>query len=329
MRWNGSARTTTFVSSSQLTAAILAADIAAAGTAQVTVFNPTPGGGTSNAQAFTVNSSQAPVITSLNPASVNARGAAFTLSVYGSGFVSRSVIRWNGSDRQTEYVSSTRLKTNISAEEIAVAGTVMVTVFTPAPNGGVSNAQTFTIDIPPVPTISGRDPYSVIAGGADFTLSVYGSNFVSDSVVQLNGSPRATTFFTSAKLTAAIPASDIAVVGAPPITVYTPSPGGGISNAKGLYIVYPTPTTTGLSPIAVSAGGAGFTLTVDGSNFVAASTVRWNGRSVITTFVSSSRLTAVIPASNIAVAGTAQVTVFNPNSTGGGGTSNAQTFTIN
>lgn len=46
--WNGSARATTFVSSSQLTAAILSSDIATATTASVTVVSPAPGGGTSN-----------------------------------------------------------------------------------------------------------------------------------------------------------------------------------------------------------------------------------------------------------------------------------------
>src|SRR5450759_3833593 len=55
VRWNGADRTTTYVNSTQLTAAITAADIASTGTASVTVFNPTPGGGTSNAQTFTVN----------------------------------------------------------------------------------------------------------------------------------------------------------------------------------------------------------------------------------------------------------------------------------
>jgi hypothetical protein len=56
VNWNGSPRTTTFVSSTQLTAAISAADIASAGTASVTVVNPTPGGGTSNVQFFGVSS---------------------------------------------------------------------------------------------------------------------------------------------------------------------------------------------------------------------------------------------------------------------------------
>jgi hypothetical protein len=54
VNWNGSARTTTFVNSSQVTAAITAADIASARTAVVTVTNPAPGGGTSNPECFQV-----------------------------------------------------------------------------------------------------------------------------------------------------------------------------------------------------------------------------------------------------------------------------------
>lgn len=50
--WNGSARTTTFVSKSILKAAILAADVAAPNTAAVTVVSSGPGGGTSNVVFF-------------------------------------------------------------------------------------------------------------------------------------------------------------------------------------------------------------------------------------------------------------------------------------
>ncbi len=54
VNWNGNARTTTFVSSSKVTAAITAADVATAGTATVTVSNPAPGGGSSNAAHFEI-----------------------------------------------------------------------------------------------------------------------------------------------------------------------------------------------------------------------------------------------------------------------------------
>ena len=54
VQWNGSNRPTVFVSSSQVTAQISAADIVMAGTAAVTVFTPAPGGGSSNTATFTI-----------------------------------------------------------------------------------------------------------------------------------------------------------------------------------------------------------------------------------------------------------------------------------
>src|SRR5262249_39260842 len=54
VNWNGSARATTFVTSSQLTATILASDIATASTASVTVVNSSPGGGASNVVFFPI-----------------------------------------------------------------------------------------------------------------------------------------------------------------------------------------------------------------------------------------------------------------------------------
>jgi Tol biopolymer transport system component len=82
-----------------------------------------------------------------------------------------------------------------------------------------------------------------------------------------------------------------------------------------------------INPSSATAGGPGFTLTVSGTNFNALSVVRWNGADRTTTFVSSTQLTATIPSNDIAVGGTADVTVFNPSP--GVGTSSALTFTIN
>jgi hypothetical protein len=54
VRWNGNTRTTTYVSSTNLTCSIPASDLAAGGTAQVTVFNSAPVSGPSNAVVFSV-----------------------------------------------------------------------------------------------------------------------------------------------------------------------------------------------------------------------------------------------------------------------------------
>src|SRR5690242_4163224 len=84
------------------------------------------------------------------------------------------------------------------------------------------------------------------------------------------------------------------------------------------------PAVTALTPNQVAANGPAFTLTIDGSGFVAGSTVQWNGSARPTTFVSDARLTASISNADIANAGTATVRVVNPDTQA----SNAATFTI-
>jgi hypothetical protein len=337
VKWNGVALATTFGSATQLTAAVPASDIATAGSPSVTVFNPTPGGGTSGALTFTINAATnnpVPTLTALQPASGNASGAAFTLTVTGTNFISSSVVQWKGSNRTTTFVSSTKLTAAIPATDIASTGTASVTVFNPTPGGGTSGALTFTINAAtnnPVPTLTALQPASGTAGGAAFMLTLTGTNFISGSVVKWNGAALTTTFGSSTQLTAAVPATDIASSGSASVTVFNPTPGGGTSSALTFTINAaannPVPTLTALQPATGTAGGAAFTLTVTGTNFISSSAVKWNGLALTTTFGSATQLTAAVPANDIATAGTASVTVFNP--TPGGGTSGALTFTIN
>jgi FG-GAP-like repeat/Transmembrane protein 131-like N-terminal len=69
-----------------------------------------------------------------------------------------------------------------------------------------------------------------------------------------------------------------------------------------------------LIPDTVAPGGPAFTLTVNGSGFVKGASVKWNGAALVTTFVTGTQLEAAVPASEIAVAGSAVVTVLNPGS---------------
>lgn len=80
-------------------------------------------------------------------------------------------------------------------------------------------------------------PDATAPGGPGFTLTLSGGGFVAGSVVNWNGSPRATTFVNSSKVTAAILASDIAKASTASVTVVNPSPGGGASNT--LYLEWP------------------------------------------------------------------------------------------
>lgn len=81
-----------------------------------------------------------------------------------------------------------------------------------------------------------------------------------------------------------------------------------------------------LSPSIATPGGSGFTLTVHGAGFVSGATVNWNGHPLATTFVNVDELTATVPANDIAVATSVEITVTNP--TPGGGTSNVVYFLV-
>lgn len=333
VRWNGQERTTTYVSGTQLTASITGADVSSAGTAAITVFNPAPGGGTSNAVNFTISQpNPVPAITSITPNSAVEGSSAFTLTVNGTGFVNGSQVRWDGTARQTTFVSATQLTAQILASDLVGTGQAGVSVFNPTPGGGVSNVITFNITSGqnPVPTLSSINPTSVTAGSAAFTLTATGSNFVASSKVRWNGADLTTNFVSATQLTASVPASLVTAAGTAQVTVFTPTPGGGVSAAQTFTITQaqnPSPTLTSINPTSATAGGAGFTLTANGANFLASSTVRWNGSNLVTSFVSATQLTASVPASLIASAGTAQVTVFNP--APGGGTSSVVSFTVN
>jgi hypothetical protein len=83
------------------------------------------------------------------------------------------------------------------------------------------------------------------------------------------------------------------------------------------------PAVTQLSPNATPAGGPAFTLTVDGTGFGTDSLVYWGTTPRTTTYVSASKVTAVITDIDIMNVGTVQVYVHT-----GGANSNAMTFTI-
>jgi hypothetical protein len=174
-----------------------------------------------------------PPITSLLPDSADAGDPGFLLSVIGSDFVDGAVVRWDGSARPTTFISSSELQADIATADLAAGKTVQVTVRNP--NGGISNALAFTIDNP-LPTLASLSTTQVTGGGAAFTLTVQGSNFVPNSVVRWNGSGRTTTYVSATELQAAITAADIAAGGQVQVTVFNPAPAGGASSAIALQV---------------------------------------------------------------------------------------------
>jgi dienelactone hydrolase len=107
----------------------------------------------------------------------------------------------------------------------------------------------------PVPLINQPlVPDAIKPGGAEFTLTVNGTGFVSGSVVHWNGSARATTFVSRSRLRATIPSSDIPKSTTASVTVVSPGSGGGTSNVVFFQVITPSASLTLTSPSEFGAG---------------------------------------------------------------------------
>jgi subtilisin family serine protease len=180
----------------------------------------------------------------------------------------------------------------------------------------------------PVPNINTLSPASVPINSPAFTLTVNGTGFVPTSAVWFNLYPQPTTYISSTQITAEIPAQSIAQSGtSTDVWVENPAPGGGQSQIVTFPFSSAVPTITSLSPSSVTAGSFSFTLTVNGTGFGAAS-IYWNGTLLQGGGPAGNpnQLQVAIPYTLISSTGTAQITVVN--APPGGGTSNAETFTI-
>lgn len=133
----------------------------------------------------------------------------------------------------------------------------------------------------PVPVLSGVTPNSASAGSPALTITASGSEFISTSVIEWNGSPLATTYVSSTSLTGQVPASDLSSGATATVTVQTPPPGGG---------------TSGNLTFTVSSGSNLTVLDIEGSDLA------WNA--------SQQKLYVAVPASATADAGT--ITVVDP-----------------
>src|ERR1700683_865277 len=97
----------------------------------------------------------------------------------------------------------------------------------------------------PIPQIVGPvNPDAGPPGGPDFTLSVYGANFVPGAVVNWNYQPRTPTYISAHELQAQILSTDIANNTAGYITVTNPEPGGGSSSASWAQVEVHEPIST-------------------------------------------------------------------------------------
>ncbi len=100
----------------------------------------------------------------------------------------------------------------------------------------------------PTPVIYSISPNSANTTSNPVTVVITGANFVPGSMARWNSAERATTFINSNTLTMTLTTSDMAGVGAYSVTVLSPQPGGGMSNAALFHLNKPTTTATTTTP---------------------------------------------------------------------------------
>ncbi len=141
-----------------------------------------------------ITASPVPLISQpLFPDAMRPGGTGFTLTVDGTGFVSGSVVNWNGSARGTTFVSRSRLTANIFSSDIAKPGSASVKVVNPG--GDTSNVVFFEVTIPTSsivlssPLDFGAGPGSVVTGdfNGDGKLDLVVSNSDGGSISVLLG----------------------------------------------------------------------------------------------------------------------------------------------
>lgn len=320
--WNQSSRPTTYVSSSALQASIPVTDLAVAGTAQIVVSNPSPGGGASGAATLTINN-PVPQVTSISPATVTLMSSGTVVTLTGSGFVSNSSVMFNGIAHGSSYVNATQIQVTLQPGDVATVGAMQISVANPAPGGGATTPNALNV-VNPVPAINSLNPTSIIPGSAPSTLTITGTGFLISSVVQFNGGVHASNYVNPTTITVPLTANDVATPATIQVTVVNGTPGGGASAPSALNIAtYSVPALTGSTPTSIFINFPDTPVSIQGSGFSASSTIHVNGNPLSITGWDSGDVYFTLPAADLTSLGTLSITVSNP------GTQSSNAVTIN
>jgi uncharacterized repeat protein (TIGR03803 family) len=230
----------------------------------------TPGGTAFSATDFTVWTLS---ITSFTPTTgpVNT-----TVTINGTGFTGVSSVKFNGvAAASFNVLSSTQLTARVSSA--ATSG--KITVKTPV--GTATSATDFIVIFKP--TVTGFTPGSGVPGT---TVVITGTNFDTASAVAFNGVVWVGATFTinsPTQITATVPST--ATTGK--IKVTNPA---GVAYSVGAFVV--PPTITSFSP---TSGLAGTHVIINGTTFLHASSVTFNGVAATFTINSYTKITATVP----------------------------------
>jgi hypothetical protein len=279
---------TTFVSSSEVTADVSVDPAAATGPRDVSVLN-NDGGAGSCSGCFAVNVK--PSVTGASPSALGRRATNQDVTVTGHGFQSGATLTFSGIGHITvnsvTFVDSSTLVANVSVNDIATSGLHTITVSNP--DGGDAGACATCFTVNPAPKITSLSPTSRGQGAATHDVDINGSNFVSGASVSFSGtgiSVSSVNFVSSSKLIARVTVAQRATPGARDL--YVVNPDAGNDRCEGCFTVAPAPLVTLANPEVRGQGAPDQDVTIAGGGFSSGAVVSFGeGITVNSTTVSS------------------------------------------
>ena len=259
--------------------------------------------------------SDGPTILLMNPGGVPTGTSEFVLELYGRNFTPTSVVHWNNEPRPTFRAGDQVLRASIRGSDVAVSGTARVTVVA---DGEPSPSATFRIGqaLGPGLALTALSPDHLEAGSGPVEIVASGSGFIEGTALFAEFGALTTTVVSGSSLRATVPAELLTVNRTLDIRVGIPAFWTS-DQALPLEVRAVTPEATALTPAATAAGSDDLEVRVTGAHFAGNSVVLLDGIERPTTFVSGTELTAVVPASELASAGTIAVGVRTPPPGGG------------
>lgn len=285
----------------------------------VSIVNPEPIGGTSNAIEFGVYN-PVPQITSLSTSSVEAGAQQdLALSLTGTKFVAGATVSFGPQQLTPTSTSDGTIEVVIPVASLTSGVQTTITVSNPGPGGGASNAMEFTVTNP-VPELTALSQLEATAGDPSFDLALMGAKFVPTTTVTFAGVSLTPSSVSGNQLIVNIPESAFATGGVIQVSVANPAPGGGVSSSIDFTINNPLPSISAVLPTSITNTGSDATITLSGANFVSTSKVKVGANEVSASQTSKTSMQVIVPAAMIAdgvASGSIALTVNNPEPSGG------------
>ncbi|MBS1813575.1 MAG: IPT/TIG domain-containing protein [Acidobacteria bacterium] len=225
---NGVTHVATYLSNTQLTTKLSAADIATAATLPLVVHNPSPGGGDSAPADISITAGLA--LTAISPSTLPPGGTTpVTITLTGTGFTPTTHLEFNGNDHSSTYVNSTTITFVLSPSEQG-PDNHPVRLRTDNYPSSLHTAYLY-LYIPFAITLSSVQPAMLYTRSGDTTIHLYGANMPPDPLVHWKFVANSTiqdTSFTGTRvsaneITVTVPTNVLTLEGSPSIWITSAS----------------------------------------------------------------------------------------------------------